>query len=122
MTPPGPAGSDWLVGDSETVERQPYELVFMDIHMPGVDGLAATRMIRERWSGPTGPRIVGLSGDVPEHMRDSCMTAGMDDYMAKPATVEDYADALARAGEASLGLRTFSQPLRSWTEPPGAPG
>ena len=66
-------------------EREPVDLILMDVQMPGMDGLAATRAIRER--EPTrGERvpIVALTAHAREEDRELCMRAGMDDYLTKP--------------------------------------
>jgi len=81
----------------EALESRRYELVFMDVQMPQLDGLETPRRIRELWPPPEGPRIVGLSGEADEQTRRECLAAGMDDYLTKPATLGDYADVLARA-------------------------
>jgi CheY-like chemotaxis protein len=79
----------------EALQRHRYDLVFMDVQMPGLNGLEATRRIRELWPPPYGPRIVGLTGDASEQARQDCLAAGMDDYLAKPVTLEHYAEVLA---------------------------
>ncbi len=80
----------------EALERQRYDIVFMDVQMPELDGLAATRIIRRRWPGPNGPTIVGLSGYASSETRHECLAAGMNDYLVKPVSLAHFADALAR--------------------------
>jgi signal transduction histidine kinase len=82
------------------LERQSYDLVFMDMQMPVLDGLEATRRIRDRWPPPQGPWIVGLSAHASEEARRECMAAGMDDYLTKPVTIAQFTEALARAESA----------------------
>jgi CheY-like chemotaxis protein len=78
------------------LERQTYDLVLMDMEMPGMNGLDATRNIRERWPGRGGPRIVGVTGWAGEPARNQCLAAGMDDYLAKPIDLDDLNDLLGR--------------------------
>ena len=73
-----------------------YDLILMDIHMPRVDGLAATRAIR-RLDGPAGlTPIVAMSADVLPAQVERCLAAGMVDSVAKPISVQDLYDCLSR--------------------------
>jgi PAS domain S-box-containing protein len=78
----------------------PYAIVLMDVHMPGSDGIEATRRIREAEAG--GPRtpIVALTANAFEEDRDACIAAGMDGFLTKPLDRERLAAALATAADA----------------------
>ncbi len=65
-----------------------FDLILMDIQMPVMDGLTATRKIREKYSNP--PPIVGLSANSFEGARENYMKQGMDDFLNKPLNVEDF--------------------------------
>jgi signal transduction histidine kinase/CheY-like chemotaxis protein len=65
-----------------------YDLVFMDVHMPQMDGFEATRLIRQKQSGGHRPRIVALTADVLKGEREKCLEIGMDDYATKPIKIE----------------------------------
>jgi CheY-like chemotaxis protein len=81
------------------IEGGEYELVLMDVQMPEMDGLEATRQIRSRW--PDGRlRIVAMTANVMAEDREACLAAGMDDYVSKPIRVEELAEALVRSAEA----------------------
>jgi CheY-like chemotaxis protein len=71
-----------------------FDLVLMDLHMPELDGIEATRRIRRRWQGANGPRIVAMTANAMAGDRELCLAAGMDDYISKPIRVEDLAAAL----------------------------
>ena len=68
------------------VQRQQYDLVLMDIQMPGMDGLEATRAIIALGPAVTRPRIIGLSANAMAEDIQAALQAGMDDYLAKPMT------------------------------------
>ena len=72
----------------EMLETGSYDAVFMDVQMPRMDGLEATREIRKRWPGEKGPMIIGLTAHALEEDRRACLEAGMDRYVAKPVTLE----------------------------------
>ena len=87
------------------IERQPYDLVFMDLQMPEMDGLAATQAIRERQKAarpaPHFDRrivIVAMTASAMQSDRDRCLAAGMDDYLAKPIRPEDIRRVVERWG------------------------
>jgi len=80
----------------EALEAGDYDLVLMDVQMPRLDGLGATRQIRQRW--PERPiRIVGLTANAMAGDREACLAAGMDDYVSKPIRPDELARAVAAA-------------------------
>ena len=113
------------------LDRQPYDLIFMDVMMPEMDGLEATRQIRERQKQPSrftnykSPLIiVAMTASAMYGDREKCLAAGMDDYIAKPvrleevrATVERWGEGAARS-EPAVTAENGSQP----SETAGSPG
>jgi CheY-like chemotaxis protein len=80
------------------LEREPFLLVFMDVQMPVLDGLEATRRLRAREQTRGLPRtvVVALTANAMAGDRERCLACGMDDYLAKPVNREHLADALLR--------------------------
>jgi CheY-like chemotaxis protein/HPt (histidine-containing phosphotransfer) domain-containing protein len=102
----------------QALERQPYDLVFMDVQMPVLDGLEATRQIRQKQGEATAHEhfkrrigIVAMTANAMQGDRDKCIAAGMDDYIPKPvrpemiqAIIERLAPLLNSSGAASPAL------------------
>jgi PAS domain S-box-containing protein len=80
----------------EALERQRYDVVLMDVQMPELDGLGASRRICERWPEAERPRIVAMTANAMREDRDACVAAGMNDYVAKPIRPEMLAEALRK--------------------------
>ncbi len=78
------------------IERGGYDVVLMDVQMPELDGLEATRQIRGRW-GAEGPWIVAMTANAMSGDREACLAAGMNDYLSKPIRPAELAAALDRA-------------------------
>jgi len=70
----------------ETLKRMKIDIVFMDIQMPEMDGLEATRHIIENW-GDQRPLIVAMTANALQSDKEKCLAAGMDDYISKPLTI-----------------------------------
>jgi CheY-like chemotaxis protein len=81
----------------ETLERRQYDVVLMDVQMPELDGLDATRRICERWSPESRPHIIAMTANALPEDREACFAAGMNDYVAKPIRAEELVAALKRA-------------------------
>jgi CheY-like chemotaxis protein len=82
----------------KALETLPYDLVLMDVQMPEMDGIEATRRIRDPRSAVHNHRIpiIAVTAHTMPHDRERCLDAGMDDYIAKPVMPQALADALAK--------------------------
>jgi signal transduction histidine kinase/ActR/RegA family two-component response regulator len=78
----------------EAVERQHYDVIFMDVQMPELDGLEATRRIKERPGG--APWVIALTAHALEDDRKQCLAAGMNDFLSKPVQLKELTAALER--------------------------
>jgi PAS domain S-box-containing protein len=78
----------------QALKIRPYDLIFMDIRMPEMDGLTATKEIR-RLMPDNGPKIVAITAFAMEGDRERCLEAGMDGYISKPVRLEELKNALS---------------------------
>jgi len=91
--------ADVASGGDEAVDaalRGNYDVVFMDVQMPGTDGLQATKMIVRQMEKEVRPRIVALTATATADDRKRCFAAGMDDYATKPLTPAKLVEHLGR--------------------------
>ncbi|MCH7639465.1 MAG: response regulator [Bacteroidetes bacterium] len=80
----------------KALELADYDVILMDVQMPELDGLEATRRIRQTVPREKRPRIIAMTANAMQGDRDRCLEAGMDDYVPKPVRHEDLAAALAK--------------------------
>jgi CheY-like chemotaxis protein len=73
-----------------------YDIIFMDVHMPEMDGLEATRRILNSRRADERPKIIALTADAMSGDREKCIEAGMDGYITKPMRLEEVLSALRR--------------------------
>jgi CheY-like chemotaxis protein len=88
----------------EAAEAGGYDVILMDVQMPEMDGLEATRQICRRMGRDQRPRIVAMTANAMQGDREACLEAGMDDYLSKPIRVAELVGALER-GAASMTRR-----------------
>jgi CheY-like chemotaxis protein/HPt (histidine-containing phosphotransfer) domain-containing protein len=82
----------------KALEQKAYDILFLDVQMPEMDGLEAARQIHQRWAADKRPRIIAMTGNALMGDREKCLQAGMDDYISKPVRVGDLQSALQRWG------------------------
>ena len=86
------------------LEQAPYDVVLMDVQMPEMDGLEASRAICARWPRPERPRIIAMTAEAMAGDSEKCLAAGMEDYITKPVALDRLAQALARCRPVSRGI------------------
>jgi PAS domain S-box-containing protein len=80
----------------EALHRQPYDVVLMDVQMPEMDGLEASRRICQEWPADARPWIIAMTANAMQGDRQLCLDAGMNDYISKPIRVEALIQALSQ--------------------------
>jgi signal transduction histidine kinase/DNA-binding response OmpR family regulator/HPt (histidine-containing phosphotransfer) domain-containing protein len=112
-------GRDAVAAWADAERGSPFDLVFMDVQMPEMDGLQATAAIREQ-EQKTGQHvpIVAMTAHAMQGDRDRCLAAGMDDYLSKPLLLKELIDLLARL---AAGRLTATRPAASAADDAPAP-
>jgi PAS domain S-box-containing protein len=78
------------------LHQQPYDLVFMDVQMPQMDGLQATQEICQQWSEKSRPWIIAMTAHAMQSDKEKCLSVGMNDYISKPIRMEALVQALKK--------------------------
>jgi PAS domain S-box-containing protein len=97
----------------QALKRQWYDVVLMDVQMPDMDGIEATRLIRDHWSVAHQPRIVAMTAHALQGTRDWLLQTGMDDYISKPIHLEDLVMVLKLSSHAAAQQRQASKASRA---------
>ncbi|MGN6643299.1 MAG: response regulator, partial [Verrucomicrobiota bacterium] len=84
----------------KALERKAYDVIFLDVQMPEMDGLETARQICTRWPHEKRPCIIAMTGNALMGDREKCLDAGMDDYITKPVRIAELQNALERWGPA----------------------
>ena len=80
----------------EALDREAYDVILMDVQMPVMDGLEATRRLRLHLPEGGSPRVIALTAGGANDERNVCLAHGMEDYLRKPIRAAELAEALAR--------------------------
>jgi signal transduction histidine kinase/HPt (histidine-containing phosphotransfer) domain-containing protein/BarA-like signal transduction histidine kinase len=82
----------------KALDQRAYDILFLDVQMPEMDGLETARQICQKWSADKRPRIIAMTGNALVGDREKCLQAGMDDYISKPVRIEELQSAIERWG------------------------
>ncbi|MEH2130498.1 MAG: PAS domain S-box protein [Nostoc sp.] len=80
----------------KALQKQPYDVVLMDVNMPEMDGLETTRRIYQEWEIGFRPQIIAITANAMRGDREACLAAGMNDYISKPIQFQELAEALSK--------------------------
>lgn len=83
----------------------PYDMIFMDVYMPEMDGLAATRKLVQLYTPEKRPVIIAMTANAMQGDREECLEAGMDDYIPKPMRIDELPDMIAKWGNKILARK-----------------
>lgn len=78
----------------ETLKKQPFDVILMDIQMPEMDGVETTNMIRDQWPPEQQPHIIAMTAHALEGDREHYLAQGMDDYLSKPIQIDKVVETL----------------------------
>lgn len=93
----------------ETLKRQRYDIIFMDIQMPEMDGLEATKFINQTWHNEDRPTIVAMTANVMHGDKEKCINAGMDDYISKPVLIDEVQKLIIKWSEFTKNKKNISR-------------
>ncbi|MCP4283477.1 MAG: response regulator, partial [Gammaproteobacteria bacterium] len=80
----------------DALRQKLYDVILMDVQMPEMDGLEATRQIRKEFQTEAQPRIIAVTANAMQGDREECLSAGMDDYISKAFEVQELMNALEK--------------------------
>ncbi len=106
------------------LELQTYDAILMDVQMPEMDGIEATKNVRENWSIMQQPRIIAMTAHALEGNREWLLDSGMDDYVSKPIRLEELVAALERTKpkqRTTMFDTVPTQPASAFDQIPTAP-
>ena len=91
----------------EALKRQSYDVIFMDIQMPEMDGVETTHFIRQSVSKTEQPYIIALTANALNGEREKYLSKGMNDYISKPVKIQEIVSALEKVSSLKLMSEKF---------------
>ena len=97
----------------KALEQKTYDVLFLDVQMPELDGLDCARIICQRWTRDRRPVIIAMTGNALMGDREKCLAAGMDDYISKPVRIADLQSTIERWGPTKMVKHDTSYFMRN---------
>ncbi|GIL75275.1 hypothetical protein Vretimale_7967 [Volvox reticuliferus] len=91
----------------QALQKKTYDLILMDIHMPEMDGLEASKRIQETYKPEERPRIIALSADTVQTLHDRCREAGIEAFLVKPFRIEELARVMRTGTQRPRSTKTM---------------
>jgi CheY-like chemotaxis protein len=96
----------------DALMRQKYDVVLMDVQMPEMDGLSATKFILKQWPQKIDrPRIIAMTASARQEDKDLCLTAGMDEYVSKPIDIKELQQVLEKCHNSKPEIKILDENL-----------
>jgi CheY-like chemotaxis protein len=92
------------------LRHQQYDVVLMDVQMPEMDGIEATRQIRQEWNHAHDPWIIAVTANTIYGIREECLSAGMNDFISKPLKRDILIEALSKCPKLTQKSLTANEP------------
>jgi CheY-like chemotaxis protein len=87
----------------QLIEENQYDIILMDLRMPGMDGLTAIRHIRARTDHKASVPVIVITADTAPYLREQCVAEGADDLLLKPVAMEDLFESIGRLTAGRMG-------------------
>ncbi len=100
----------------KALEQNSYDMIFMDVRMPEMNGLEATKAIINKWPADKRPKIIAMTAQALPEDLDQCIAVGMDDYVTKPITLETVYNILGKWRNITRKLKTLTRPSAKNTQ------
>lgn len=97
----------------DSLKQEMYDVIFMDIQMPELDGIETTKAIYQEWGETNRPYIIALTANAMPSDRDKCLSVGMDDYISKPVKIEKIVESIQLLQQRRFNSRSQELEVRS---------
>ena len=91
------------------LRHEQYDVVLMDVQMPEMDGIEATRQIRQEWNQQDSPWIIAVTANTIGGVREECLSAGMNDFISKPLKKDILMEALSKCSVSTQASVTANE-------------